>query len=72
MWTEFDIVEVDDGIVRRAARLAHAHALRGYDAVHCASAEQLDDDDLVIASGDRKLLEACTTLGMATADANNP
>ncbi|MGH3387275.1 MAG: type II toxin-antitoxin system VapC family toxin [Actinomadura sp.] len=71
MWTEFDIVEVDDGIVQRAARLAHGCALRGYDAVHCASAEQLDDSDLVVASGDKKLLEACATLGLATANTNS-
>ncbi len=72
LWSELDIVEVDDDVVRRAARLAHACALRGYDAVHCAAAEQLDDDDVVIASGDRKLLEACAALGMATADTSVP
>lgn len=71
LWAEFDVVEVDDELVHRAARLAHTCALRGYDAVHCAAAEQLDDDDLVVASGDRKVLEACTSLGLATADTNS-
>lgn len=72
MWAEFDIIEVTEDIVRQAARLAHGCALRGYDAVHCASAEQLADDDLIVASGDKKFLEACATLGLATADTNNP
>jgi uncharacterized protein len=70
MWAEFDVVEVDSVIVERAAELAHSEALRGYDAVHCASAEQVDDDDLVLASGDRALLAACARLGMSTADTN--
>jgi predicted nucleic acid-binding protein len=71
MWAEFDVVEVTDHLVHRAAHLAHTCALRGYDAVHCASAEQVDDDDLVVASGDRRFLDACATLGLATADANS-
>jgi uncharacterized protein len=71
LWAEFDVVEVADDIVHRAAQLAHTCALRGYDAVHCASAEQLYEDGLVVASGDRKVLDACAFLGMATADTNN-
>ncbi len=56
----------------RAAELADRCALRGYDAIHCSSAEQLDDHDLVAASGDKRLLDAWRTLGVATFDANNP
>ncbi|HEV2086949.1 MAG TPA: type II toxin-antitoxin system VapC family toxin [Cryptosporangiaceae bacterium] len=70
LWLEFDLVEVDEGLVNRAARLAHDRALGGYDAVHCASAEQIAAADLVVAGGDRKLLEACAQLGLATADVN--
>jgi predicted nucleic acid-binding protein len=70
MWAEFDVVEADSVIVDRAAELACSEALRGYDAVHCASAEQIDDDDLVLASGDRALLAACARLGISTADTN--
>jgi hypothetical protein len=70
LWNEFEIVEVDEEIVLRAAQVAFECALRGYDAVHCASAEQIDDSDLVVASGDRKLLEACAAMGLATADTN--
>lgn len=34
--------------------------------------EQLDEDDLVVAAGDQKLLDACRSLGMATADVTDP
>lgn len=70
LWSEVDIAGVDEAVVRRAAILARRFALRGYHALHCASAEQLDDDDLVAASGDRQLLVAWAELGMATFDSN--
>jgi hypothetical protein len=71
LWREFDVIEPDDGVIRRAADLADQLALRGYDAVHCASASCLEDSDVVVASGDRALLRACSELGMSTADTNN-
>jgi predicted nucleic acid-binding protein len=70
LWAEFDVVDVDDTLVHRAAELAGDFALRGYDAVHCASAEHLEDGDLVAATGDRKLLDAWRALGISTADTN--
>jgi hypothetical protein len=51
LWAQIDVVEVGDVLVRQAAELAHRLALRGYDAVHCAAAHQLDDPDLVAATG---------------------
>jgi hypothetical protein len=41
--------------------------LRGYDAVHCASAERIDAADLVVANGDKDVLTACAELALATA-----
>ncbi len=70
MWSEMDVIDVDEQVVIPAADLAHRLALRGYDAVHAASAEQLDDDDVVSASGDQRLLAAWMELGMATYDTN--
>ena len=70
IWSEMDVIEVDEQVVTRAADLAHRLALRGYDAVHAASAEQLDDDDVVAASGDHRLLTAWMELGMSTYDTN--
>jgi predicted nucleic acid-binding protein len=71
LWAQVDIVEADEQVIRDAANLAHHHGLRGYDAVHCASARQLDDDDLVAATGDQQLLQAWSALGIATYDTNN-
>ena len=62
-----DCVEVSESLIRRATSLSEQLNLRGYEAVHCASAETLADDDLVVASGDRALLEACKTLGLNVA-----
>ncbi|CAN5896366.1 type II toxin-antitoxin system VapC family toxin [soil metagenome] len=70
LWSEIDVAEVDEIVVSRAAVLARRFSLRGYDAVHCASAEQLNDDDVVVASGDHRLLAAWVELGMATFDSN--
>lgn len=70
MWSEMDVIEVDEQTVARAAELAQRLSLRGYDAVHCASAEQLDDDDVVAASGDHQLLNAWLEVGIATYDTN--
>lgn len=68
LWAELDIVEVDEHLIRDAAKLARQHGLRGYDAVHCASARQLYDDELVAAADDRQLLDAWSALGIATYD----
>jgi predicted nucleic acid-binding protein len=67
LWRDFRVIELDETVTRRAAELADRHALRGYDAVHCASAERIDAPDLVVASGDKDLLTACTELAIATA-----
>ncbi|WP_427887327.1 type II toxin-antitoxin system VapC family toxin [Kribbella sp. GL6] len=70
LWPQLEITEVDEELVRRAAEIADLLALRGYDAIHCASAEQLEDADLVVASGDKRLLDAWKSLGLATFDTN--
>ncbi|MGQ0573924.1 MAG: type II toxin-antitoxin system VapC family toxin [Pseudonocardia sp.] len=72
LWAEFDVIEVDEPLVRRAATLAEICGLRGYDAVHCAAAEQVGDADLVAATGDRRLVAAWQSLGVATFDPNPP
>lgn len=72
LWPQIEVAEVDESLILRAAQIAESKALRGYDAVHCASAEQLEDTDLVAASGDKRLLEAWRTLGVATFDTNAP
>ena len=68
LWAQVDVVDVDQVTVDRAAALANRLGLRGYDAVHCASAEQLADSDLVAAAGDRQLLDVWRKLGLMTYD----
>lgn len=70
LWEQIDVIEIDDTLIRRAAALASEHGLRGYDAVHCASAQQLADPDLVAAAGDGHLLDAWHELGIATFNPN--
>lgn len=66
-YEEFDLVEVDDMLARRAGHLAEAHSLRGYDAVHLAAADRVRDPDLVVVAGDGALLAAAATEGIAIA-----
>jgi predicted nucleic acid-binding protein len=40
-WEHFNVVEVSEGLVRRAGDLAEQYRLRGYDAVHLAAAESV-------------------------------
>ena len=68
IWSQMQIAEIDQPLVARAARLADQFALRGYDAVHCASAEVLSGDTVVAGGGDRQLLAAWQALGINTFD----
>jgi predicted nucleic acid-binding protein len=40
-WTEWEIVQVEEPLVRRAAEFCARYRLRGYDSVHLASAERI-------------------------------
>jgi len=70
LWSQLGVIEVDQMLVERAAEIAGRLALRGYDAVHAAAAEQLSDPQLVAGAGDRRLLEAWRDLDLATYDTN--
>lgn len=64
LWSDVTVVPVDDGLIAQAATLADTQALRGYDAVHCASALRLSGPDLLAAAGDGQLLTAWQALGV--------
>lgn len=64
---QVEFVELDDALVRVAGDLAREHALRGYDAVHLASALLIGDPDVVLVAGDGALLTAAGAEGLATA-----
>jgi uncharacterized protein len=72
LWEQVEIAEVDQIVVERAAALAHRFDLRCYDAMHCATAAQLAEQDLAAATGDKRLLDAWAELGVATFDTNAP
>ena len=72
LWGEVDIVEVDDALCRSAARLAVSRNLRTFDALHLAAAVAVADDDLVVATWDRRLWDAAHAEGMAVLPAERP
>lgn len=57
---ELDVIGLDAPLAHAAGELAQQHALRGYDAVHLASAIAIDDPDLVMATWDGDLASAAT------------
>lgn len=66
-WDQVEIIEIDDEIARSSGDLAEAHALRGYDSVHLASAVALADETSVLASWDLELRRAALDLGLQVA-----
>ena len=68
LFEQLDLVEVTERVSRSAGGLAEEFGLRGYDAVHLASAQQVADSELVLAASDRNLVAAARALGLATAN----
>ena len=67
LFEEIDLVQVDEVLARRAGELAEVRQLRGYDAVHLAAADRVNDPNVVVIAGDGALLDAATAEGMAVA-----
>ena len=59
-WGQYTVVEITDGVVRRAAVLAERHELRAYDAVQLAAALDLrvPKADIKFSSFDERLNRA--------------
>ncbi|MGC1208433.1 MAG: type II toxin-antitoxin system VapC family toxin [Ornithinimicrobium sp.] len=53
--SQVSIVGLDHELAIAAGELAEAHGLRGYDAVHLATALNVDSDSLLLATWDREL-----------------
>ena len=64
LWAEMDGLELTESLASRAAELAAVHALRGYDAIHLASAEAILDDGDVMVVSDTRLAEAAASIGI--------
>lgn len=62
-----DLVAAAPDLLRRAGDLAEHHGLRGYDAVHLASAESVRDQEVVFVCADRRLTEAAAALELDVA-----
>lgn len=65
-FSEMNIVEVTSLLARHAGDLAKEHSLRGYDAVHLASALVVDEA-IVLTTWDRDLIGSARRLGMSVA-----
>lgn len=65
---ELDILDVSEAIVRSAGDLAEEHALRGFDALHLASALALGAE-VILVTWDRDLARAGRVLGFDLAGA---
>ncbi len=64
LWERMEGSDVVETLAIRAGWLAEACALRGYDAIHLASAEAiLDEGDVMIVS-DTRLAEAAASIGI--------
>lgn len=61
------VIEVDSALGLLAGELAEHHALRGYDAVHLASAISLENSDAIFVSWDSELVRAALQVGLPTA-----
>jgi uncharacterized protein len=66
---ELVIVGVDQALAQRAGELADERALRGYDAVHLASALARGLGDTILATWDRDLGNAAAGAGLPVAPA---
>src|SRR6476661_2567896 len=60
---ELVIVGVDEALAQRTGELADERALRGYDAVHLASALALGPGDTILVTWDRDLSNAAVYTG---------
>jgi len=68
-WERYVLLEVTGTLIRKAAELAEAQALRAYDAIHLASAKLLSQrlkEQVLFSSWDLNLLSAARREGMQT------
>ena len=61
--TELDVIGLDPDLAHSAGDLAEAHGLRGYDAVHLATALSVESDSMLLATWDGDLGRAAVAAG---------
>jgi len=66
-WSRFVLIDVTERLALEAGRLADVHGLRGCDAIHLASFQELltgcTNDDVEFSCADDRLARAARTLG---------
>jgi predicted nucleic acid-binding protein len=61
--SQLSILGLDHELAHTAGDLAETHGLRGYDAVHLATALGVDSDSLLVATWDRELARGAVEAG---------
>jgi uncharacterized protein len=69
LYAELRVIGIDGALAQFAGELAELHGLRGYDAVHLASAIAVEDPTLVMVTWDRDLADATVACGYAVVPA---
>lgn len=64
LWSQAQVIDFDEPVSLSAGDAAEGFALRGYDAVHFATAVSLQDESLVVATWDNDLRDACLAVGL--------
>lgn len=64
LWAQVQVIELDEPLAFSAGNLAESHALRGFDAVHLATAIALEDESLIVATWDEDLRTAALDAGL--------
>ncbi|MDQ3767797.1 MAG: type II toxin-antitoxin system VapC family toxin [Actinomycetota bacterium] len=67
LWNQTQVVDFDEAVAVSAGDAAESFGLRGYDAVHLATALTLQDDSLLVATWDGDLREAALNAGFRVA-----
>lgn len=67
LYAELVTIGVDQELARRAGEHAEHLGLRGYDAVHLATALELGDEEAVLVTWDRDLAQAAERVGVGVA-----
>ena len=68
-WSATRAIELTEPVTRLAGELARAHALRGADAIHLASALAFGDAEVIVAVWDVRLREGVEAAGLRVAPA---
>ena len=67
LYADLVTIGVDQKLVTRAGGYAEDLGLRGYDAVHLATALELGDEEVVLVTWDRDLAQAAERIGLGIA-----